>query len=55
MYVYDYLVRARHHDLMEAAAQSRLTAQIRRQHGRRYAMAAPIRRLARLRTNRITA
>jgi len=55
MYVYDYLVQARHHDLMQAAAQSRLAAQGRRQHGRHHAIAAPKRRLARLRTNRTTA
>jgi hypothetical protein len=55
MYVDDYLVQARHHELMEAAAQSCLATQIRRQQGRRHAIAAPIRRLARLRTKRITA
>ena len=30
MYVHDYLVKARHDDLMRAAAQSRLAAQARR-------------------------
>jgi hypothetical protein len=55
MYVYDYLVQARHHDLMEAAAQSRLATQVRRRRDRHCAIASPIRRLARLRTSRITA
>jgi hypothetical protein len=41
--------------LVTIPVRSRLAAQIRRQHGRHYAIAAPIRRLARLRTNRITA
>jgi hypothetical protein len=30
MYVHDYLVKARHDDIMRAAAQSRLAAQTRR-------------------------
>ena len=51
MYAHDYLVKARHDDLMRAAAQSRLAAQARRaRRPRRHAaIAVPARRLARLR------
>jgi hypothetical protein len=48
MYAYQDLVKARHDDLMRAAAQSRLGTQIRRQHGlrRHRVIAAPLQRLA---------
>ena len=51
MYLHEYLIKARHDDLMRAAAQSRLAAQARRaRRPRRHAaIAAPARRLARLR------
>jgi hypothetical protein len=51
MYAHDYLVKARHDDLMRAAAQSRLAAQARqaRRPRRHTAIAVPARRLARLR------
>jgi len=48
MYVHDYLVKARHDDLMRSAAQSRLAAQTRRAHRpqRHRVITAPIARLA---------
>jgi hypothetical protein len=44
MYAPDCLVKARHDDLMRAAARSRLAAQARRAHSprRRHLVAAPI-------------
>ena len=48
MYAYQDLVKARQDDLMRAAAQSRLAAQIRRQRGprRHRVIAEPLQRLA---------
>jgi len=57
MYDYDYLVKARHDDLMRAAAKHRLIAQARRARGpRRYRLiAAQTWPLARLRLRKTTA
>lgn len=57
MYAHEYLVKARHDDLMRAAAQYRLAAQIRRSRGprRHHVIAAPVRRLARLRPHKFAA
>jgi hypothetical protein len=55
MYAYDYLVKARHDDLLRAAAQHRLAAQARqgRPARRHHAMAAPVRRLSVMRLRRL--
>ena len=56
MYAHEYLVKARHDDLMRAAAQYRLAAQIRRSRGPRpHHVIAPVRRLARLRPHKVAA
>ena len=57
MYVHDYLLKARHDDLMRAAAQSRLAAQAKRAHRprRHRVIAAPTRRLALIRPRKATA
>ena len=57
MYAHEYLAKARHDDLMRAAAQYRLAAQIRRSRGTRphHVIAAPVRRLARLRPHKVAA
>ena len=54
-YSYDYLVQARHHDLMRAAARSRLAAQARlaRAPRRRHVITAPARLLAGVRAHGI--
>ncbi len=51
MYAHDYLVKARHDDLMRTAAQARLAAQARRARRRRHhaVIAIPARHLTRLR------
>ena len=51
MYPHDYLVKARHDDLMRTAAQSRLAAQARRARRPRHhaIIAIPARHLTRLR------
>ena len=55
MYTHDYLVKARHDDLMRAAARYRLAAQIRRARAprRRRLTAAPVRLLAGIRAQSI--
>lgn len=57
MYAHDYLVKARHDDLIRAAAQARLAAQARRARRpqRHQLFAAAGRRLARLRLHRAAA
>ncbi len=57
MYVHDCLVKARHDDLMRAAAQSRLAVQTKRAHRprRHRVIAAPTRRLALIRLRKATA
>ena len=57
MYAHECLVRARHDDLLRAAAQYRLAAQVRRSRGPRphQVIAAPGRRLARLRRHKVPA
>ena len=57
MYAHDYLVKARHDDRIRAAAQARLAAQARRARRpqRHQLIAAPERRLARLRPHRAAA
>jgi hypothetical protein len=57
MYAHEYLVKARHDELMRAAAQYRLAGQVRRSRGPRphHVMAAPVRRLARLRPHKVAA
>jgi hypothetical protein len=56
MYANQYLVKARHDDLMRAAAQARLAAQARRAHGprRRHLVAAPILRFVFIRQRKAT-
>jgi hypothetical protein len=55
MYAHDYLVQARHDDLMRAAARYRLAAQARRPRAprRQHVMTAPAWLLAGIRARRI--
>lgn len=55
MYLHHQLVKARHDDMLRAAAQHRLAAQARQAHitRRPRAMAAPARRLAALRLRKL--
>ncbi len=57
MYAHEYLVKVRHDELMRAAARYRLAAQVRRSRGPRghHVIAAPVRRLARLRPHKVAA
>ena len=56
MYANQYLIKARHDDLMRAAAQARLAAQARRARGprRRHVIAAPILRFVFIRQRKAT-
>jgi len=55
MYTHDYVVQARHDDLMRAAARSRLAAQVRRARAPRgqHVITAPARLLAGVRAHGI--
>jgi hypothetical protein len=57
MYAHEYLLKARHDDLMRAAVQYRLAAQVPRSRGprRHHVIVAPVRRLARLRPHKVAA
>jgi hypothetical protein len=57
MYLPDNLVKARHDDLIQAAARSRLAARTRRAHRprRHRVIAAPIARLTLIRSRKATA